>query len=125
LNERYASKSNSKSTDEKGEDELDDVIANKIAKCKTNILKRYIFLYYFKFNIQTFLDSKSKILYIHMESIYDTNNIFDLLLNNSNQLDENKKNFFELWEKEQSRYVKSILLLFSISHVIIVRTFSN
>ncbi len=33
---------------------------------------------------------------------------------------DSKSNFFELWEKENSKYVKSILLLFSVVHIILI-----
>jgi hypothetical protein len=57
-----------------------------------------------------------------MESIYDTNNLFDKLASNDLNEDD-KKDFFELWDKEQSKYLRSILLIFSVSHIIIVSLF--
>jgi hypothetical protein len=54
-----------------------------------------------------------------MESIYDTNNLFDKLASNDMNEDD-KKDFFELWDKEQSKYLRYILLIFSVSHIIIV-----
>lgn len=54
-----------------------------------------------------------------MDSIYDTNNLLDKLASNDLNEDD-KKDFFELWDKEQSKYLRSILLIFSVSHIIIV-----
>ena len=40
-------------------------------------------LYLFKFNFQTHLDTKNRILYVHLESIYDTGNLLQILVKNS------------------------------------------
>ena len=60
-------------------------------------------------------------MYINLESIYDISKIYEILLKNSQP--ENfkiSKNFFELWESEQTKYLKYMLLIFSISHIIMV-----
>lgn len=55
-------------------------------------------------------------MYIHFESIYDSGHLFDVLVNKF----DDEKDFYELWENEQLKYVKTILFLFSVSHLIIV-----
>ncbi|RNA03061.1 SMG8 [Brachionus plicatilis] len=68
------------------------------------------------FHLKTHLDQKNRVMYIHFESIYDSGHLFDVLVN---KFDE-ETDFYELWEDEQLKYVKTILFLFSISHLIII-----
>ncbi|CAF0716244.1 unnamed protein product [Brachionus calyciflorus] len=68
------------------------------------------------FHLETHFDHKNKVMYIHYESIYDSPQLFEVLVNNFDE----EKNFYELWENEQLKYVKTILLLFSISHIILI-----
>jgi protein SMG8 len=70
---------------------------------------------YQAFGIDTYHDTKNKVIYIHLESIYDTNNALEILFENSES-----KTFFEIWENEHIKYLRSILLLFSISHIVII-----
>jgi len=74
------------------------------------------------FGIDTYHDTKNKVIYIHLESIYDTNNALEILFENSNIKSESdqSKTFFEIWENEHIKYLRSILLLFSISHIVII-----
>ena len=70
---------------------------------------------YQAFGIDTYHDTKNRVIYIHLESIYDTNNALEILFENSES-----KTFFEIWENEHIKYLRSILLLFSISHIVIM-----
>jgi protein SMG8 len=78
-------------------------------------------------NIQTYHDIKNRIIYINLNSIYDTNTTIEILnkLNNSNIDDDdllfNKNdNFFDIWQKEKLIYMRAILLIFSVSHLIVI-----
>ncbi len=73
-------------------------------------------------------------MYLNLESIFDTSNVIDIINSEDNKnkviisqfiffkLSKSltKKSFFTIWENEQTKYVKAVLLLFSLSHIIIV-----
>ncbi len=99
-----------------------------------------------KLSIQTYVDLKSRLLFVHVESIHDMNHMLNTVAK-FDQLEENDKvityytylffcgryfnqffsikSFFEIWERHQIRYIKFLLMLFSSSHIIIVSNFKK
>lgn len=69
-------------------------------------------------SIQGFYDPESHTIFLHLSGISDTNYIVQKCKELENEL--KRKSFLELWTDLQYHYAKALLLLFNVSHIVIV-----
>ncbi|XP_071144802.1 nonsense-mediated mRNA decay factor SMG8-like [Mytilus edulis] len=68
--------------------------------------------------VECFYDAESQVVYLHHTCMYDTYRLAVQCQRLINQ--DVDQDFFNMWQKEEYRHAKTLLWLFSISHIIIL-----
>ncbi|CAG2218840.1 SMG8 [Mytilus edulis] len=68
--------------------------------------------------VECFYDAESQVVYLHHTCMYDTHRLAVQCQRLINQ--DVDQDFFNMWQKEEYRHAKTLLWLFSISHIIIL-----
>lgn len=77
-----------------------------------------------KIKFQRYVDKSKNVIYLHLESFNDCNDLMSLFEGklssqaSAEEIDETE--LFELYQKEQTKFIRALLLIFSISHIIVV-----